>query len=241
MNERPLASLHPPRQWSLLFLSFIQPSQVISSAAISCGEYFVFCKCRYNSKVKVFSTMTSTSVSLCNACLAHSPKTQIIKQPNSFFGTRHDVMYNLWRGRKSSLSCQTVKVFRVLAVTKGSAESSKSEESIPSWARPDSDEPPPWARDDGKEGNLASQSFELPYVVYLLASAVTAIAAIGSVFEYVNQRPVFGVLGSDSVFYAPLLGFFAISGIPTSAFLWFKAVQVANKEAEEQDRRDGYM
>lgn len=25
------------------------------------------------------------------------------------------------------------------------------------------------------------------------------------------------------------------------AFLWFKSVQVANKEAEEQDRRDGYM
>ncbi|KAI4330440.1 hypothetical protein MLD38_028730 [Melastoma candidum] len=187
--------------------------------------------------------MASTSVSWCNACLAHCPKTQITKQPNSFLGINHNVMYNLWsgEGRKSSLNCRTMKVFRVLAVTKGSAESSKSEESLPSWARPHSDEPPPWVRDDGKEGNSASQSFELPYVVYLLASAVTAIAAIGSVFEYVNQRPVFGVLGSDSVFYAPLLGFFAISGIPTSAFLWFKSVQVANKEAEEQDRRDGYI
>lgn len=92
---------------------------------------------------------------------------------------------------------------------------------------------------------------------------------IGSVFEYVNQRPAFGVLNSDSVFYAPLLGFFAFTGIPTSvsleftliivslhqitmfadrifflqiqAFLWFKSVQIANKEAEEQDRRDGYF
>lgn len=25
------------------------------------------------------------------------------------------------------------------------------------------------------------------------------------------------------------------------AYLWFKSVEVANKEAEEQDRRDGYM
>lgn len=39
---------------------------------------------------------------------------------------------------------------------------------------------------------------------------------IGSIFEYVNQNPVFGVLNSDSIFYAPLLGFFAITGIPTS-------------------------
>lgn len=91
---------------------------------------------------------------------------------------------------------------------------------------------------------------------------------IGSVFEYVNQRPAFGVLNPDNVFYAPLLGFFAFTGIPTSvsldfrliidsihettvlmidqfswiqAFLWFKSVQVANKEADEQDRRDGYL
>ncbi|XP_058073333.1 uncharacterized protein LOC131222323 [Magnolia sinica] len=127
---------------------------------------------------------------------------------------------------------------RVFAVTKGSAKSSQSEEKIPSWAKPDSDEPPPWARDELKDAS--GQAFEIPFYAYLLASAVTAIAAIGSVFEYVNERPVFGVLNSDSVFYAPLLGFFAFTGIPTSAFLWFKSVQAANKAAEEQDRRDGY-
>ncbi|XP_052191531.1 uncharacterized protein LOC127800770 [Diospyros lotus] len=132
----------------------------------------------------------------------------------------------------------------VLAVTESSRKSqegqSEEEESIPSWAKPGSNEPPPWARDEAAR-TASQQSFQIPFVVYLLASAVTAIAAIGSVFEYVNQRPVFGVLGSDSVFYAPLLGFFAFTGIPTSAFLWFKSVQVANKEAEEQDRRDGYL
>ncbi|KAK1439268.1 hypothetical protein QVD17_05084 [Tagetes erecta] len=111
------------------------------------------------------------------------------------------------------------------------------EQSTPSWAKPGSDEPPPWARNETQQ---SSSGFELPFFVYLLASAITAIAAIGSVFEYVNQKPVFGLLNSDSIFYAPVLGFFAFTGIPTAAFLWFKSVEVANKEAEEQDRRDGY-
>lgn len=130
--------------------------------------------------------------------------------------------------------------FHVVAATEGSAKSSKSEETVPSWAKPDSDEPPPWAREGGKDNAATGPGLELPFGVYLLASAVTAIAAIGSIFEYVNKNPVFGILGSDSIFYAPVLGFFAFTGIPTSAFLWYKSVQTANKEAEEQDRRDGY-
>ncbi|KAF7818374.1 uncharacterized protein G2W53_023829 [Senna tora] len=129
--------------------------------------------------------------------------------------------------------------FVVVGVTQGSTDSSKSDEAIPSWAKPDSDEPPPWARDQ-PNNNTSGQGFVIPFYVYLLASAITAIAAIGSIFEYVNQRPVFGVLSSDSVFYAPLLGFFTFTGIPFSGFLWFKSVQAANKEAEEQDKRDGY-
>lgn len=115
----------------------------------------------------------------------------------------------------------------------------EEEQSTPSWAKPDSEEPPPWARNETQQTSSSSNS-ELPFFVYLLASAITAIAAIGSVFEYVNQRPVFGVLNSDSIFYTPVLGFFAFTGLPTAAFLWFKSVEVANKEAEEQDRRDGY-
>lgn len=130
----------------------------------------------------------------------------------------------------------------IVAATEGSAkkkdEEKQEDPSVPTWAKPGTDEPPPWAKDEAQKD---SSTFEVPFIVYLLASAVTAIAAIGSIFEYVNQKPVFGVLGSDSVFYAPLLGFFVFTGIPTSAFLWFKSVQVANKEAEEQDRRDGYM
>ncbi|KAJ7972726.1 Proteasome endopeptidase complex [Quillaja saponaria] len=162
-----------------------------------------------------------------------------VSYPKSFLGFPHRILSqtHLCYGRKKpSISTR----FVVLAVTQGSTESSKSEESIPSWAKPDSDEPPPWARDEAK-GNGSEQKFEIPFFVYLIASAITAIAAIGSVFEYVNQKPVFGILSSDSIFYAPLLGFFAFTGIPTAAFLWFKSVQVANKEAEEQDRRDGFL
>ncbi|GMP32274.1 hypothetical protein CsSME_00006109 [Camellia sinensis var. sinensis] len=115
--------------------------------------------------------------------------------------------------RKNSSRSRRLTVF---AVTEGSSKE-KEEESIPSWARPDSDEPPPWARDEASQ-SASQQSFQIPFFVYLLASAITAIAAIGSVFEYLNQKPVFGVLSSDSVFYAPLLGFFAFTGIPTSVF-----------------------
>lgn len=138
--------------------------------------------------------------------------------------------------------------FLVVAVTKGSTESSKSDEKISSWAKPDSEEPPPWSQNEAqnKTASSSEQGFEIPFYVYLLASAITAIAAvtnffsffslsfhgsciinylmgslnlvlqIGSIFEYVNQKPVFGVLSSDSIFYAPLLGFFAITGVPTS-------------------------
>ncbi|XP_050228519.1 uncharacterized protein LOC126677783 [Mercurialis annua] len=130
--------------------------------------------------------------------------------------------------------------FQVLGATRDGSSSSE-EESVPSWAKPGSDEPPPWARSEPDPNSTNNPTLQLPYGVYLLASAITAIAAIGSIFEYTNQNPVFGILKSDSIFYAPLLGFFVFTGIPTSAFLWFKSVQVANKEAEEQDRRDGYL
>ncbi|PSS21425.1 hypothetical protein CEY00_Acc10469 [Actinidia chinensis var. chinensis] len=143
------------------------------------------------------------------------------------------------RTKKKNQS-RTLTVFGVTEGSSKSQEEEEAKESVPTWARPGSDEPPPWARAESGQSE-SGQSFQIPFYVYLLASAITAIAAIGSVFEYVNQRPVFGVVSSDSIYYAPLLGFFAFTGIPTSAFLWFKSVQTANEEAEEQDRRDGYL
>ena len=65
----------------------------------------------------------------------------------------------------------------VFAATEGSAKSSESEETIPSWAKPDSEEPPPWAREEGKEIGT-QQGYQVPFYVYLLASSITAIAAV---------------------------------------------------------------
>ncbi|KAL7184982.1 hypothetical protein ACSBR2_027010 [Camellia fascicularis] len=94
--------------------------------------------------------------------------------------------------RKNSSRSRRLTVF---TVTEGSSKE-KEEESIPSWARPDSDEPPPWARDEASQ-NASQQSFQISFFIYLLASAITAIAAIGFVFEYLNQKSVFGVLSSE--------------------------------------------
>jgi vacuolar iron transporter family protein len=53
----------------------------------------------------------------------------------------------------------------------------EAEEQVPSWARPGADEPPPWAREGGgsAQGPGAGQ---VPFYAYLLASAITAIAAV---------------------------------------------------------------
>uniref|UniRef100_A0A803PR84 Uncharacterized protein n=1 Tax=Cannabis sativa TaxID=3483 RepID=A0A803PR84_CANSA len=189
--------------------------------------------------VMAVNVLTSCSLSVTRGFRKNEPL-----YPKSFLGNRHRILVQ-FTGKGSQSQCfhgnkMLCPKLTVYAVTKGSAESSKSEETVPSWAKPDSEEPPPWAQ--GETQKAASENgFEVPFFVYLLSSAITAIAAIGSVFEYANQKPVFGVVNPDSIFYAPLLGFFAFTGIPTSAYLWFKSVQVANKEAEEQDKKDGYM
>nr|CAB3461120.1 unnamed protein product [Digitaria exilis] len=150
--------------------------------------------------------------------------------------SRAHPIYHSLLGGQTAERCRRRRLTVLAAAGKKPGE---AEEQIPAWAKPGADEPPPWAREGGAvQGQEAGQ---VPFYAYLLASAITAIAAIGSIFEYTNQRPVFGIIGSDSALYAPLLGFFVFTGIPTSGFLWFKAVQTANREAEEQDRRDGFL
>jgi hypothetical protein len=39
---------------------------------------------------------------------------------------------------------------------------------------------------------------------------------VGSVYEYANKNPIFGVIPSDSGLYAPILGFFVLTGFPTA-------------------------
>lgn len=73
----------------------------------------------------------------------------------------------------------------------------------------------------------------------LLANALQTIAAVGSIFEYSNKNAIFGVVGPDSALYAPILGFFAVTGLPTAGFLFFKAVSSANALADSMDKQDG--
>lgn len=68
----------------------------------------------------------------------------------------------------------------------------------------------------------------------------TICIQVGSVFEYVNRNPIANVIQPDSPLYAPILGFFAITGLPTAGFLFYKAVSAANAEAERMDKLDGY-
>ena len=55
-----------------------------------------------------------------------------------------------------------------------------------------------------------------------LPPAALPTAQVGSIFEYANQRPVFDVIQPDSPLYAPILGFFALTGLPTAGFLFYK-------------------
>ncbi|DBA88136.1 TPA: hypothetical protein ACH3X2_005130 [Trebouxia sp. C0005] len=107
-------------------------------------------------------------------------------------------------------------------------------------AAQEKDELPPWARKE-KERELASmEKKDLPFGVFLLGSAIVAIAATGSWFELANKNPIFGVLGPDNPLWTVILGFFGVSGYPTAGFLFYKAIQSANKDFERADKADGY-
>ena len=80
----------------------------------------------------------------------------------------------------------------------------------------------------------------VPFAVWLVASAIVAIAAVGSAFELAGGRAAFGVVSPDSPFYKPLLGGFAATGLPTAGWLFYRAVTAANEEAARQDRMDGF-
>ena len=86
------------------------------------------------------------------------------------------------------------RTLTVFGVTEGSSKSQEEEEeeakeSVPTWARPGSDEPPPWTRAESGQG------FEIPFYVYLLASAITAIAAVRSRNHKFRTRLCFVFLG----------------------------------------------
>ena len=176
------------------------------------------------------------------------------------------------------------------------------------------EELPVWARREVVRQLEKEDGVDLPFGVYLLASALVAIAAVstpcrraekhvlarerfcrlsapalcrslpqrsargashlyavqvGSVFEFANKNAIFGAVPPSSPLYAPILLTFAVTGIPSAGapphllvvqlacagvqkaqmltrgacaagYLFFKAINSANREAERQDRADGF-
>lgn len=96
----------------------------------------------------------------------------------------------------------------------------------------------PWVRREREEAARASGEGPSgpPFAVFLVASALVAIAAVGSVFEFVNKNAIFGVLPPESPLYTPILALFALTGLPSAGWLFFKAVTTANEEARRQDK-----
>jgi hypothetical protein len=93
-----------------------------------------------------------------------------------------------------------------------------------------------------KERELqAAGKADLPWPLYLVFSVLVSIASVGSFFEYADKNAIFGVIPPESPLWAPILGLFAITGLPTAGFLFYKGVSAANKAAEDQDRMDGYI
>jgi hypothetical protein len=89
-----------------------------------------------------------------------------------------DLNQSIVRSRGCYNDYQKQKKFLCVLQLKG-LQSLVNLKKLPTWAKPDSDEPPPWAKGEGKE-NSSKQNFEVPFFVYLLASAITAIAAVSS-------------------------------------------------------------
>jgi vacuolar iron transporter family protein len=137
---------------------------------------------------------------------------------------------------------------RPVRVAAGADEKSGAPDGAPPTpAQPSTPRPPPadepvWVRREREAAADAASGTPrpLPFPVYLLSSAIVAIAAVGSIFEWANGNPIFGVVPPSSPLYTPILGVFALTGLPTSGVLFYKAISSANAEAERQDRLDGY-
>lgn len=58
-------------------------------------------------------------------------------------------------------------------------------------------------------------------------------------FEITAQHALFGVIPPENPLWLPILGFFAATGLPTSGFLFYRAITKANEAADRMDRFDG--
>ena len=90
------------------------------------------------------------------------------------------------------------------------------------------------------EKKAREESGELPWPAFIVASFVVLVAATGSMFEWTFSKPVFGVIGSDSWLYKPILGVFVFAGFPLAATLWSKGIKGAKEASELADKLDGF-
>ncbi|GMH39430.1 hypothetical protein BSKO_07328 [Bryopsis sp. KO-2023] len=118
------------------------------------------------------------------------------------------------------------------------SEDSEGKKAVATNAADDDEEDPIWVKREKMKEVQKESGTDLPFFVYLLAAGVVAIAAVGSVFEYFEKNAVFGVIQPDSPFWLPILAFFSLTGLPVSGLLFFKAVESANKAAEQMDEVD---
>jgi hypothetical protein len=79
-------------------------------------------------------------------------------------------------------------------------------EDVPIWVR----------REQMRELEAKEGKKDLPWAFYLLASSMTAIAAVGCIFEFVGQNAFFGLIQPDSPLWAPILLTLAVTGLPTA-------------------------
>lgn len=110
--------------------------------------------------------MSMQTLSLCNL---HPSLVPLTKPLQNSFKIHQNKTRNCYKRLTTTI---------VFAINKEEEEQSSTP--TPSWAKPDSEETPPWARNDQQPSSGSSS--ELPFFVYLLASAITAIAAVTFLF-----------------------------------------------------------
>ena len=100
------------------------------------------------------------AAALASSCLHLSAARQLLKSPAFAYPKKQNLKVGI----------------RVRAASKGKDDGSVEDPSIPQWAQPGSEEPPPWAREETQKES--SSGVEVPFYAYLIASSITAIAAV---------------------------------------------------------------
>eukprot|EP00955_Chlamydomonas_euryale_P107616 365783-Chlamydomonas_euryale.AAC.27 len=74
---------------------------------------------------------------------------------------------------------------------------------------------PIWVRRE-REREAAKKDQGVPWALYLVASVLIAIAAVGCIFEYTDRNAFFGLIQPDSPLWAPVLITLAVTGFPSA-------------------------